>query len=176
MAGASLVCRDRETGYGGRQLKSPRCWSGTANSEYSTHTHTGLHTAHRTCAHAHPQNLSPHPPPPQSWYCGPRLSSVQLKTDRIRASLHPPALALPLCFCLPLIIHPCQAKQPSVTEGALLDSISLLRGQSVSVHIEGVSNNGPACAFVLLSSVCLSFQSRYASVSLWKYAATHDRN
>lgn len=55
-------------------------------------THTLTHCC--TCAQArtHP----PHPPQ-QSWYCGLCLSSVQLKTARMRASLHPPAPALPLC-------------------------------------------------------------------------------
>ena len=68
----------------------------TLHTHTHTHTHTDLHTDSRTCAPTRaPKTL---PPPPQSCYCGLHLCSLQLKTDRIRASLHPPAAALPPWF------------------------------------------------------------------------------
>lgn len=64
-----------------------------------THSHTQRPARVRTLSHRN----SLHPPIPQSCYCVLHLCSVQLKTDRIRASLHPPALSLPPGF--PLIHH-----------------------------------------------------------------------
>lgn len=64
-----------------------------------THSHTQRPARVRTLSHRN----SLHPPIPQSCYCVLHLCSVQLKTDRIRASLHPPVLSLPPGF--PLIHH-----------------------------------------------------------------------
>lgn len=108
-------------------------------------THTLTH--HCTCAHAR-THCDP-PSPQQSWYCGLCLSSVQLQTARMRASLHPSASSLPL------IIHSCQVKQPSA-KAALLDAASLLRGQSVaSVVGGGIHWWQKLCFFqIFLTSLC----------------------
>lgn len=70
------------------------------------HTHRPLDSPAHVCTRSpcRTSSLPPSHPPPQSCYCGARLRSAQLNTDRIRASLHPLALA-PSSSLLPPINH-----------------------------------------------------------------------
>lgn len=121
----------------------------TISNLHTPHTHRPPHV----CTHSHTETL----PPPSSFstklllWPPSLLSPIKNRQDK---SITSPtrALSSSLLF-LSLIIHPCQANQPS--RGALGDSAPVLWGQSVASILGtrgdegGGSNSGPTSAFII---------------------------
>ncbi len=113
---------------------------------HTPHTHTDLHTGPlHVCTHAHTETLpSPSSSTKLLLWSPSLLGPIKSRQDK---SITSPTRALSSLVFLPLIIHPCQAKQPSVTGCIGRFSVSA-PGSEFSVYTREASSNGPAFVFV----------------------------
>lgn len=104
----------------------------TISNLHTPHTHRPSHRPPHVCSHLHTATL---PPPSSSTklllWSPSLLGPIKNRQDK---SITSPTRALSSSLLvLPLIIHPCQAKQPSVTEWTGRFIISA-RGSECSVY------------------------------------------
>lgn len=80
-----------------------------------THTHTDLHTDPRTCAHTRAQKTLPPPSASTKLLLWSPSLLAPIKNRQDKSITSPTRVRSSSLVFLPLIIHPCQAGQPSVT-------------------------------------------------------------
>lgn len=137
----------------------------------NTHTHRPSHSPSHVCTRSPTQPL---PPPSSSTklvlWSPSLLGPIKNGQDK---SITSSTRTRPSSLLLPPVNHSSLPSQTVISHGGRTVRFSI---PAPGVRVLASTSKGlPIMVqLVLLSSVCLSFESRYASVSLRRYAATHD--